>query len=111
MPIQTRVEQHEAATVIYLTGAGTLDSNAELDSDLAAAIGDPPSLIVIDMSGLTMASSLVMGTLVTFRRRVRRQGGRVKLAALRPEVARAFEMAKLDQFLPMFPTLEQALAE
>lgn len=62
------------------------------------------------MAGLDFASSLVMGTLIKYRKLARAQGISLGLAALQSPVQQAFELARLEQFIPIFDTLDQALS-
>src|SRR5262249_28120870 len=67
-------------------------------------------LVVVDLSGLTVLSSLAMGALVGFRRDLGRWGGRVKLAAIPPAIYESLEAARLHMLFEVCATVEEALA-
>ncbi|KWW97719.1 anti-sigma factor antagonist [Carbonactinospora thermoautotrophica] len=65
--------------------------------------------LVFDLSGLTFCDSTGLGAFVHLGKRARIHGGGLRLAALRPQVEKAFRVSGLARTLPISPTVDQAL--
>ena len=69
-----------------------------------------PSLVVLDLSGVTLMSSLAMGLLVAFRRGVVGHGGRVRIAGATPLVHDSLNRVRLGELFEFFPSVDAAMA-
>ncbi len=67
--------------------------------------------LVIDCSRLEFCDSTGLNVLLGARLRVEALGGGVHLAAMRPTVARVFEITGADAVFTLHDTLEQALQD
>src|SRR5262249_62195364 len=85
-------------TVLRLTGEGRFTAVDRLRSTFAGLIARRVRLVVLDLSGLTSLTTLPMGVMVLFSRYVRRFGGRVKVAGVRPQVDAAREAVRPHRF-------------
>jgi anti-anti-sigma regulatory factor len=94
--LEVEVLETGEGVVVRLQGvAGALEAGA-LDAPLARLAARGPARVTFDLSGLQFISSLVMGSLVAFRRAAVRAGGRVFLAPdLHPAVREALTRADL----------------
>ena len=99
--------------VIILHTAGEIDiSNVHLLSDSLTVIASQKApRIIIDMTETTFVDSSVLGVLVDFFKSVRTYGGCIRLSNLRPVIARAFSLTKLDRVFELHEGLESAIAE
>lgn len=70
---------------------------------------DSPRL-VLDFSGVTRMSSMMLGTLIMLQKRVRQKGGRLALCGIDPELREVFVVARLDQSLNIQDTEADATA-
>jgi anti-anti-sigma factor len=104
------IEPLTEGTLIRLVGEADVTSIDSLQASLLAISVQRPVLVVFDLAGLEFAASLFMGTLVSFRRGIVRNGGQVRLAALQSNVEEAFRIARLDDLFAMMATVEAALA-
>lgn len=68
-------------------------------------------LIVVDMSRTQFCDSAGMHVLVAVHRRVRAEGGEVRLVMPGPNVLRVFAISGLDQVIPCHRSLSQALGQ
>jgi len=101
--------EHDSVPVLKLVGEARLQF-AELERQILKLTAGRPTLVVVDVTGLTFCSSLGMGALVSIRNAVRRQEGRVRLAGMQQMVEGAFRRASLLALFDTFPTLDAALS-
>lgn len=108
-----RVEVGQRGRSAVFAPAGELDHHtADLLSDpLDAALDAGVSRLVIDCSGLEFCDSTGLNVLLSARLRADAAGGAVHLAAMRPTVARVFEITGADAVFTVHATLDQALQE
>lgn len=76
---------------------------------LAAAIPQRgAAAVIVDFSGVDSLSSMMVGRLITLRRRVEQAGGRLRLTELSPTVANVFRSANLDRLFALDRDLRQS---
>jgi anti-sigma B factor antagonist len=73
----------------------------------ASALGH--DTFVVDMSGTEFCDSAGVHALVQAHKRLRSEGGEMLLVVSSTAVLRVFAIIGIDQLIPSFPTLEQAL--
>ena len=66
--------------------------------------------VIIDFQHVRFLSSQALGVMVTLRRKADKSGVEIALVGLRPELARVFQLTKLDKMFEFFDTQEEALA-
>lgn len=93
--------------------AGELDHHTAdvLAEPLGAAVDAGTVRLVIDCSDLEFCDSTGLNVLLGVRLRVEDLGGAVHLAAMRPTVARVFEITGAEAVFTVHDTLDQALQE
>ena len=69
-----------------------------------------PPLVVVDLSGVTLFSSLAMGALVGFSRDLGRCGGRVKLVGIPPLIYESLKTSRLHTLFEICAAVEEAQA-
>lgn len=96
-----------------LTAAGELDHHTAelLRVPLDEALEQGRSRLVIDCSQLEFCDSTGLNVLLGARLKADAAGGGVHLAAMRPVVARVFEITGADAVFGVHTTLQDALAE
>jgi len=107
--IETR-EEGEGVTVLRLLGRAGLtsvDALALACNRLAAA---RPKVLVIDAADLSFVCSLAIGQFVMLHRGIKSHGGVVRLAGVQPSVAEVLAKTRLDTLMPMFPSVDAAIA-
>ncbi len=109
--LHVEVGQQGKSTVI--TPSGELDHHTAdvLAEPIDAAVDAGATRLVLDCSGLEFCDSTGLNVLLGARLRVEALGGGVHLAAMRPTVARVFEITGADAVFTVHDTLEQALRE
>ena len=91
---------------------GSLDAltvpevRARIDELLATG----PRVVVVDLSHVTTIDSTGVALVVSMFKRLRADGGAVRVVGLQGQPREIFHFLKLDQSLPMAPSLDEALA-
>nr|WP_229758654.1 STAS domain-containing protein [Peterkaempfera bronchialis] len=91
----------------------------ELDHDTAALLREPlesaldrgVDRLVVDCSELLFCDSTGLNVLLAARLRAQQTGGAVHLAAMRPAVARVFEITGAETVFQVHGSLDEALAD
>ncbi|GAA3845722.1 MULTISPECIES: STAS domain-containing protein [Amycolatopsis] len=107
--VAVAVERRGKAVVVQVSGELDLLTTPRLDDAASRALREQPSLLVLDLTGVTFLGSAGMASLVA----VRQAAGDdlpIRLAAADPVVVRAMEVVGLDEEFPLYPTCEDALA-
>jgi anti-anti-sigma regulatory factor len=98
--IEVRIEETPTEVVVRVSGQAGVRQAGELTAALLSPSARRPSLLTLDLSGLTCVSSLALGALTAFQRGLVRAGSRVRLApVLQGPVRAALAQAEL---LPLF---------
>jgi anti-sigma B factor antagonist len=72
---------------------------------------EPASYLVMDLSGITFLDSAGVGALVSLFVNRRNQKKALALAALQPQAAAVVSVAGLQNLLPIYKTVDEALAK
>lgn len=109
---QLTVDVRSAGPAAVVAPSGEVDHHtADL---LSAALNECRdagcALIVIDCSALEFCDSIGLNVLLTARLHAEAAGGRIHLAAMRPHVARVFEITGAGAVFEIHATLDAALA-
>jgi anti-sigma B factor antagonist len=64
--------------------------------------------VIFDFSQLDYLDSAAIGTLVNCLTKLRRAGGDLRLAGLKPMVAGVFKLTKIDTIIKIFPSVAAA---
>jgi len=70
-----------------------------------------PSGLIFDFTGVKFFSSQVLGLLLEARGRLQKQGGRVAVAALSPQLERVFRITNLDRLFVFYPDRPAAVQQ
>jgi anti-sigma B factor antagonist len=92
-------------TEVDIANAGSL--RAALQS--AAAYGH--ATIVVDMSDTAFCDTAGLQVLVLAHRRALAEGGEIRLVIRSAPLLRLFSLTGVDQVIPNFPTLDEAVSE
>jgi len=108
-PAVTAIDQQDGAVVVRLSGELDLSNAAEVGRTLDDACARDPDRLVVDLGDVTFIDSTGLGVLTAARLKLR---SRNALLLLRPqlETRRALEISGLSRQMPIFDSLEQALA-
>jgi anti-sigma B factor antagonist len=108
-PVVAAVEEHGEAIVVRLAGELDLYNAGEARTALADASVQAPERLVVDLSEVTFIDSTGLGILVEARTKLKNRRALI-LAAPQLETRRALEVSGLDRYLPVYGTVDEALA-
>lgn len=103
-----QLEYKDESLIARLEGELTYENATEIKEQIKEQISEQTARIVIDLSKLELIDSSGVGVFISLLRRM--NGESVVLAAPQPQVARIFEITKLDLIMPIYATVEEALA-
>lgn len=102
-----KFEKRQATLLVLLSGELTFTNATETKEEIKARLTLETTRIVLEISALNLIDSSGVGVIISLLRRM--EGKNVILACPQPKVARIFAITRLDQIVPMFATLEEAL--
>lgn len=108
-PFKVEVDTRDAVTVVSLVGDGDAHSVGAFKQGMAPVLDAAPAEVVVDLSRLTFAASLLIGRLMVVAGELKAKGCSMKLAAARPVVAEVLQIGGFDKIVPTFDTLEAAM--
>lgn len=103
-----RVADKVAALEIH--GELTRLADAPLAAAYAEAASQAARTIILDLSSLTYMNNKGMGMLVKLEAQARREGRRLVAAGLSDHYRRVFRVTGLDEGIPVFSDMAQAVA-
>ena len=96
------------STVVRLGGELDLYNADDIRGALDAAIGSKPRRLVVDLSDVDFLDSTALGVLIEARAKL--GADRLALASPQHEVRRTLQVSGLDRQLPVYDTVDAALA-
>lgn len=80
-----------------------------LESELDRLVELGPKVMVLDLAKATMLSSAALSAMVRTSKRMNGTGSRLCLAAVPEPTMKLLHSVRLDDLVPMFPSVEHAL--
>ena len=108
--LEVHNETRENAVVLRLKGqldALTAGTMAPTVDELMAA---QTKNIIFDLSEITLIDSSGIGAIVSVFKRTRSWGGDTRISGLSAQPFEVFKLLKLDKVIPLFDTLDAAVA-
>jgi anti-sigma B factor antagonist len=101
--------KHESGVyVIRVEGQLIVGNRQELKTAVQEALEHGEQRFVIDFSRTGYIDSSGLGALVSISKRVREQGGELRLSGLNEDLRSLFELTKLDTLFAISDTADQA---
>ncbi len=90
---------------------GRLDSNTSqsFEKRIFDCISDGAKHVVIDFKDLDYISSAGLRVILKATKALKREDGKIMLCSMQDYVKEVFEIAGFDSFLPIVPSLDEAL--
>ena len=104
------LEQSGSTLVIEVEGQLVVSNRQEFKQAVLDAIEQGERLVVVDFTRSGYIDSSGLGALVSLAKRLREQGGDLRLAGLNPDLRALFELTRLDALFPPYDTRCDALA-
>ncbi len=102
-------QQHGAIVELRLNGRLDATTAPRLRQEIQDRLEAGQRQLVIELAGVDFIDSTGLGGLVTALRTTVKEGGMLKLAAIRAEVRRVFELTRLDKLFEIFPDTAAAV--
>jgi anti-anti-sigma factor len=110
MDLDLSTSRHGDRAVVTVAGEVDLETASQLGDAAVEAVQDVSPHLVLDLSGVTFMDSTGLKVLLTSQRRAQLAGGSFALAGPARTVQRILALTGLDQSIPAFPTVDEALA-
>lgn len=108
--IYSRKDEGADVTVITIHGHIDTTTSVSLEKELQRVLRGRSYRIVIDLAGVDYISSAGWGIFLSEIRRIRQQGGDLRLAGMKAEVLDVYEMLEFRSVLAHYASLPEALA-
>lgn len=100
----------EGAAVVTVAGELDLHTAPRLREALLPLTETPGAIVVVDLSEVPFLDSSGLSVFVVALKRLREQGGSLRLVAPSARVVKVFTITGLDAAIPIHPDLSGALA-
>lgn len=107
MPFQ--VEKSGDVTVVDVEGQLIVGNRQELKQRVLEELEDGERKFVVDFENTGYIDSSGLGVLVSLSKKIREQGGELRLANLNEDLRTLFELTKLDTLFTIADSREEAL--
>jgi anti-sigma B factor antagonist len=97
-------------TIVDVEGQLIVGNRQELKQKVLHELEDGGRKFLIDFSGTGYIDSSGLGVLVSLSKKIREQGGELRLAALNEDLRTLFELTKLDTLFQISKSRDEALA-
>jgi anti-anti-sigma factor len=106
----TVTEKQSGGDVYILEMKGFIDTStsSELEDAMKKLYGENKTKIVIDLAGTEFVSSAGWGAMVAYLRKVRTNGGDIKLSAMTEKVGKVFKLMEFNSLMESFATSDEA---
>jgi len=108
--MQTREHHDDGLDVLAIEGEIDLACSPELRALLHAFAKKKSRALLLDFAGVSYVDSSGMATLVEYVRLAQKFAGKLGLIHLSDRVRTIFDLVRLTEFLPIYPSLAAARA-
>jgi len=110
LTVSIDIEERLGVSVLRLTGELSAHDNTALVDAVTPLLEQGAEMrIVLDLGGVTLISSVGLGSLVRVTAQVNSRSGHMLLANLRPFVADVLKVTNLDRFFEICGSVEEGL--
>lgn len=107
-PITTSVTDLDGIAAVNVGGEIDLATASILEAAIAEALAKGPAALIIDLSEVTFLASAGLQILVATNQKVNKSA-RFAVVANGPATSRPIQLTGLDEIIPLYPTLDDAL--
>jgi anti-sigma B factor antagonist len=102
-------EKHDRVSTFRVQGRLDSNTSPEFEKRIFDAISNGSRNLIVDFKDLDYISSAGLRVILKATKALKREDGKIMLCAMQDYVKEVFEIAGFDSFLPIAPTLEEAL--
>jgi anti-sigma B factor antagonist len=96
--------------LIELEGQVDLHTAPQLKEQLSACLDEGATQVIVDLSQATFIDSMTLGVLLGAVKRLRPQGGVLRIVCTDPSIRKIFEITLLDRVFAIDASRDEALA-
>ncbi len=104
------VVKQDGVTLVDVEGQLIVGNRQELKQKVLEELEGGDRRFVIDFAGTGYIDSSGLGVLVSLSKKIREQGGELRLSGLNEDLRTLFELTKLDTLFRIADTKDEALA-
>lgn len=108
-PFQTKLLRHDGVSLVEVTGEIDMHTARELDDALAAALGDKPVRLVVDLSSVGFIDSIGLSVLIQNAKLAEAGGSGFSIVCTEPGLLQVFAITGLSDVLTFHRTQADAL--
>lgn len=105
-----QVSQNDEITLVEVEGQLIVGNRQELKQQVLERLEGGDRKFVIDFANTGYIDSSGLGVLVSLSKKIREQGGELRLSSLNEDLRTLFELTKLDTLFRIADTKTEALA-
>mgnify|MGYP006304296791 CR=1 FL=1 len=105
----SKPKKNPAITVVSVEGFIDTTTSGQLEKSIKKLLKKQKFDLVIDLGGVDYISSAGWGIFISEIRRIRENGGDLKLAAMIGDVYEVFELLEFQTILESYDTVEEAV--
>ncbi len=105
------ITRENDVTIVELTGQLIVGNRQELKNDILRLLEEGSRKFLIDFSDTAYIDSSGLGVLVSLSKKIREQGGEMRLSNLNEDLRTLFELTKLDTLFFIADSRDQALED
>lgn len=105
------VHMRDGIAVVEVADKLIVANRQDLKDKVLAAVEEGARKFAVDFSGTSYIDSSGLGVLVSLSKKIRFEGGELRLCGLDDDLRSLFELTKLDTLFHIDPALEDSLAE
>lgn len=91
------VQRSSNTTTLTVRGSLDINTAAQLGEEIDRILGDKPTLVVVDLSGLDLIDSSGVAALVKLYKGVRAVGGNLTISGVRDQPLAIFRLLRMDR--------------
>lgn len=91
------VQRSSDSTTLTVRGSLDINTAPQLGDEVDRIVGDKPTIVVVDLSGLDLIDSSGVAALVKLYKSVRAGGGNVLISGARDQPLAIFKLLRMDK--------------
>ena len=105
-------KRQDRATVVILALAGNLDALTVvgIKAEIERIVSERTKACVLDVTGVLLVDSTGVGSIISLFKRLRAQGGDLKVAGVNGQPKEIFDLLRLERALDLQPSVDEAIA-
>lgn len=110
MSFTVRKDEGKGVVIVGVDGQLIVGNRHELKQRVLDALADGERKILVDFTDTGYIDSSGLGVLVSLAKKMREEGGELRLAGLNEDLKTLFELTKLDTLFTIVDSPDEALA-